>query len=219
MVSRQRHEVFRRHSESLEAIENLLKSYSLKCTEWNSRFQEVIAADETLAQSLCHLSEEKNRQRSKTAFDLLNINVQVKHLIQARVPDLQQLITSAGHAGDRLIECIQIKAKYSRLLAEETWRVQLIEKEEALAIPADFDYFDPSISLSNEARRLLTNVKPVSIAAASRIPGVDPSDVLLLMYKLTKKASKKKDSSTNATGVSESRENERDSTPLTSVTG
>lgn len=187
MVSQQRHKVFRRHVESLEAIVKLLKSYSLKCTEWNSRLQEVFVTDETLAQNLSHLKDERHSKKKKTAFGLLaNDNVKMNHLIQAGIPELQQLISSAGDFGDRLAQCVEIEAQYSPYKDSESYRIELIKREEALTLSPEFDYFDCKLHLSTEARGKLSQIKPSTVAEASRIPGVDPSDVLAIITKLSR---------------------------------
>lgn len=158
----------------------------MKCEQWHSRLQSVIDADETQTSSLndlSHLSSEKNRNRKKSAYEMLKY-VKMKHLIASQIPQLNQLITCAGEFADRLSECMEIKAMYSSYSVSETWHIDLLEKQQSVLLDPEIDYFDPTLNLSNEARNALTQAKPVSIAAASRITGVDAAAMRTLFHKI-----------------------------------
>lgn len=85
---------------------------------------------------------------------------------------------------EETIEQAEIKIKYSSYFEKEVELVNKMKKMEDQSINPDFDY---SIlkSLSKEAREKLTRVKPRTIGQASRISGVKPSDISVLMVHLS----------------------------------
>lgn len=79
-------------------------------------------------------------------------------------------------------EQVEIQIKYAGYIAKEKAQADKLTQLEHVPIPATFDYKKVK-SLSYEARQKLTEIKPVTIAQASRISGVSPSDIsVLLVY-------------------------------------
>ena len=79
-------------------------------------------------------------------------------------------------------EEVNIGIKYEGYILRQTRQVQQFRKTENMKIPEDLDY-DQVPSLRNEARQKLKEIRPVSIGQASRIMGVNPADVsVLLIY-------------------------------------
>ena len=79
-------------------------------------------------------------------------------------------------------EEVNIEIKYEGYILRQTRQVQQFRKTENMKIPEDLDY-DQVPSLRNEARQKLKEIRPVSIGQASRIMGVNPADVsVLLIY-------------------------------------
>jgi tRNA uridine 5-carboxymethylaminomethyl modification enzyme len=87
------------------------------------------------------------------------------------------------HRMDREIEeQTEIHVKYSGYIEKERNQADKINRLENVSIPADFNY-DMVKSLSTEARQKLNKIKPITISQASRISGVSPSDIsVLLVY-------------------------------------
>ena len=80
------------------------------------------------------------------------------------------------------IEQAEIQVKYSGYIERERAQADKLTRLEYIKIPADFDY-SKLVSMSLEAREKLKNIKPVTIAQASRVSGVSPSDIsVLLVY-------------------------------------
>ena len=77
-------------------------------------------------------------------------------------------------------EQINIELKYEGYISRQIKQVELYKKLEKKKIPADFDY-DKVPSLRIEARQKLKKIKPVSIGQASRISGVSPADINVLV--------------------------------------
>ena len=84
--------------------------------------------------------------------------------------------------GQEVIEQVEIHLKYSGYIAKERNNADKLNRLENVPIPSNFDY-NKVKSLSYEAREKLHKIKPISISQASRISGVSPSDVsVLLVY-------------------------------------
>jgi len=81
-----------------------------------------------------------------------------------------------------VIESAEIRIKYEGYIQREKVVADKIKRLELLKIPGDINY-NELLSISTEGRQKLTKIKPSSIGQASRISGVSPSDVnILLMY-------------------------------------
>lgn len=84
-----------------------------------------------------------------------------------------------------IINQVEINTKYESYIEKEREVVQKIQKLENSKIPVRFDYKKVN-SLSSEGKEKLIKIKPTSIGQASRISGVSPSDVSILMVHLKK---------------------------------
>lgn len=84
---------------------------------------------------------------------------------------------------DEIIEAAEILMKYDGYIAREKLVADKIRRLEDIKLSQKFDYASIS-SLSTEARQKLEKLKPVTIAQASRIPGVSPADINILLLML-----------------------------------
>ncbi len=83
---------------------------------------------------------------------------------------------------DEIIDQVEIEIKYEGYIERQQKQVEHFRKMEKKRIPADLDYDDVE-SLRLEARQKLKSLRPVSIGQASRISGVSPADInVLLVY-------------------------------------
>jgi tRNA uridine 5-carboxymethylaminomethyl modification enzyme len=83
------------------------------------------------------------------------------------------------------VEQAEIKIKYESYFEKEQEIVSKMQKMEDKAINPDFDY-NTLVSLSKEAREKLLKIKPRTLGQASRISGVSPSDISVLMVHIAK---------------------------------
>jgi NAD/FAD-utilizing enzyme apparently involved in cell division len=81
---------------------------------------------------------------------------------------------------DEAIEQAEIQVKYQVYLEKEEEMVKKMSALEDQIIPDNFNY-DKIVSLSNESRQKFNKIKPQTLGQASRISGVNPSDVQILM--------------------------------------
>ena len=84
------------------------------------------------------------------------------------------------------VEQIEIQSKYAGYIARQQAEVERHEHNENLAIPADFDYARVR-GLSNEVRGRLAAARPETVGMASRISGVTPAAISLLLVYLKKR--------------------------------
>jgi tRNA uridine 5-carboxymethylaminomethyl modification enzyme len=84
-----------------------------------------------------------------------------------------------------VVNQVEINAKYESYIEKEREVVERVQKLEKSKIPVKFDYTKVN-SLSSEGKEKLLKIKPSSIGQASRISGVSPSDVSILMVHLKK---------------------------------
>ncbi len=115
-------------------------------------------------------------QKQKAAQILLRPGISLQQLINAS-PTLQQL---TGTPAAEIAEQAEIQVKYNVYIEKEKELVQRMSQLEDLEIPASFDYNKLS-SLSTEALQKFKKIKPQTLGQASRISGVNPSDVQILM--------------------------------------
>jgi len=85
-----------------------------------------------------------------------------------------------------ILEQLEIQSKYEGYINKQQEQVKRFEKMERQRIPIDINY-DEVYSLSNEAVQKLKEIKPQSIGQASRISGVNPTDINILLIFLEKK--------------------------------
>ncbi|MGX7031251.1 tRNA uridine-5-carboxymethylaminomethyl(34) synthesis enzyme MnmG [Vagococcus zengguangii] len=98
--------------------------------------------------------------------------------------DLQPFFEPAPEPLDRrVIEQIEIQIKYEGYIKKAMDKVEKLKRLEAKRIPANIDY-NSIDSLATEARQKLIQIQPETIAQASRISGVNPADISILMVYL-----------------------------------
>lgn len=88
-----------------------------------------------------------------------------------------------------ILEQVEIHSKYEGYIKKQEEQIKRFEKMENRLIPEDIDY-DEVYGLSNEALQKLKNIRPVSIGQATRISGVNPADINVLLIFLEKKRRK-----------------------------
>ena len=103
-------------------------------------------------------------------------DVELQDLI-ANIPKVKVLL---GSFSKEIIEQASIQIKYDVYIEKEKELVQKMNQLENLEIPENFD-FKKIQALGNEAKEKLTKVRPRTLGQASRISGINPSDVQILM--------------------------------------
>lgn len=100
------------------------------------------------------------------------------------LPDLKQVCEKIpDNRKEEIIEAAEVLMKYSGYIKREQQIVEKIDRLEHIVIRGKFDY-ETIQSLSTEARQKLKRIDPETIAQASRIPGISPSDINILLVLL-----------------------------------
>ncbi|MFK4393417.1 tRNA uridine 5-carboxymethylaminomethyl modification enzyme [Peribacillus frigoritolerans] len=161
MIKEERYKRFLMKKEAVELEKERLKSNFIKPTK---EVQEVITASGG--------SELKDGIR---ASDLLKRpEMDYSHI--------QKLAPSEVELSEEVTEQVEIQIKYEGYIEKSLQQVDRLKKMENKKIPENIDY-DAISGLATEARQKLKQVHPLSVAQASRISGVNPADVsILLVY-------------------------------------
>ena len=119
--------------------------------------------------------------QGKKIFDLaLRNDLTLAGLVEA-LPKLGKFVRENGITAQDIEEA-EIEIKYSGYIERERQVAEKLHRLENIAIPEGFDY-DSMQSLTIEARQKLNRIRPTTIGQASRIPGVSPADVNVLLVK------------------------------------
>ena len=151
--------------EKSEALVNFFRETSVLPKDINPIFESV---DSSLV---------KQSDKMYKAFS--RPNVTMDHMLQ--LEDVSNFVKE-NNFDSEILEQAEVQIKYSGYIAKEKVNADKLHRLEAVKIPANFDYSKLK-SLSFEAREKMTNIQPVTISQASRISGVTPSDIsVLLVY-------------------------------------
>ncbi|PZP52590.1 MAG: tRNA uridine-5-carboxymethylaminomethyl(34) synthesis enzyme MnmG [Pseudopedobacter saltans] len=162
LASEDRMKKVEKKKEAVDIIINSLKSTSILPEEINSYLEEVNSAILT--------------EKQKAAKILLRPDVTLKPMI-ASVATLQE--ETANYLEDE-IEQAEIQIKYERYIEKEEELVERMSQMENLRIPENFEYSKIS-ALRKESMLKLEQIRPQTLGQASRISGVNPSDIQILM--------------------------------------
>lgn len=125
------------------------------------------------------------RQGTKL-FDLIQRPQLNLTLLAGAVPPLRKLLDALpDDRREEITEAAEILIKYEGYIAREQAIADKLHRLEEIRLRPDMDY-NSLLSLSTEARQKLTAQRPDSIGAASRIPGVSPNDINILLLTLNR---------------------------------
>ena len=162
LASHDRMNKVQKKQEEVGALKKLFKEFSIEPEDINSYFTGIHSAT---------ISE-----KQKLSKILLRPNVDLPSLLKV-LPSLQPAFADVSTDA---LEQAEIQVKYERYIEKEQEIVDKMSQLENLAIPAAFDY-DRVAALSNEALQKFKKIRPATLGQASRISGVNPSDVQILM--------------------------------------
>lgn len=119
----------------------------------------------------------------------INTGVRMYDLIkrpQVKYSDLEEFDIDRPEISDELAECIDIEIKYEGYIKRQLAQVAEQKRLENIVLPEDIDY-EKIGGLRIEAREKLKEIRPVNIGQASRISGVSPADISVLLIYLEKR--------------------------------
>ena len=119
------------------------------------------------------------QQTSKLIDIVARPNITIMGLAEV-VAELKEKIEQLGSRGEEIVESAEINIKYKGYIERERLAADKLQRLNNIHLPKDFDYNSVQ-SLSTEARQKLSRIKPCTIGEASRIPGVSPNDISVLL--------------------------------------
>lgn len=165
LVTEERYELLKRKREDVERIIDFARNYSIKAPLINDALE---ALGTTPLRQGCKLIELINRPQ-------ISIEGIAEH-----IPALKRELDKITDRKEETIEAAEIRMKYQGYIERERIIADKLARLESIKIKGRFDY-DSIQSLSTEARQKLMKINPETIAQASRIPGVSPSDINVLL--------------------------------------
>ncbi|MDR1331952.1 MAG: tRNA uridine-5-carboxymethylaminomethyl(34) synthesis enzyme MnmG [Tannerella sp.] len=165
-----RYSLLQTKKEAMTAITDFIESYSVKPSQVNDFLEKAGSAPLSHG---CKL------------VDLLVRPQLTLYALAAVFADLSEQICrcASGTRFDEILEAVEISVKYAGYIRRERQIADRISRLENLHIWGKFDY-DAIQSLSTEARQKLKRINPETLAQASRIPGISPSDINILLILL-----------------------------------
>ena len=165
LATKERMELYNRKKEAIANLVGFIKGYSIQAKYINSFLEKCGTTALTEGCKLVDL----------VARPQLNIL-----LLAEAIPALKDKLDQIADRRDEIIEAAEIQIKYSGYIERETLVADKLHRLENIKIKGKFDYSTIN-SLSTEARQKLARIDPETIGQASRIPGVSPSDVNILL--------------------------------------
>lgn len=165
LATAERLQRFHAKKEKIDEIIDFCKQYPIKPNDINAFLEEV---GTTPLQRGCKLFDLINRPQL-SLLKLADVIAPFKEFLAAITSDAKETIEAA-----------EIEMKYHGYIARERAMADKMQRLENIKIRGHFDY-DSITQLSTEARQKLTSIDPETLAQASRIPGVSPSDISVLL--------------------------------------
>ena len=166
LVGEEKHENLLKKNAAVESLISMLRATSVKIGEIDSY--------------LISVGEEPLTQGKKLYDIVLRSNVTISDL--SRVHKKLAKYIAENDLSSEIIEQAEIQTKYRGYIERERYYAEKMHRLENIAIPESFDY-NALQSLTIEARQKLTRIRPTTLGQASRIPGVSPADINVLLVK------------------------------------
>ncbi|MGN0044521.1 tRNA uridine-5-carboxymethylaminomethyl(34) synthesis enzyme MnmG [Alistipes indistinctus] len=166
LVSEKRYRAMEQKKSSVESLISFLRRESVTPADLSEYFKTIDSTPLTQGRKL---------------YDILLRNKVTLNGLADHLPGLQEYLTQ-NQCTEEIVEEAEIRIKYHGYIERERHIADKMVRLENISIRPDFD-FNSLKALSIEARQKLTRIKPSTIGQASRIPGVSPADInVLLVY-------------------------------------
>ena len=166
LISEKRYAEFVQKKSLVESLVAFARDLSVKAAEINDYLKTIGSDPLTQGRKLHDIL-----MRNNTSFETL----------QEVLPKLKKFIEK-NRINKEVIEEAEIQIKYKGYIEREKFIAEKLHRLENISIPDNFDYFSMN-ALTIEARQKLDRIRPTTIGQASRIPGVSPADVNVLLVK------------------------------------
>jgi len=170
LASRERYDHWLRKKQTISEIEDFCSNFSVKAALINP--------------GLKALGSEQLQRGCKLIDLVMRPQLNLTNLATL-IPTLSDKLNSIKDRREEIIEAAEVRIKYSGYIRREKEIAEKIQRLENIRIKGRFHYEDIK-SLSTEARQKLTKIDPETMAQASRIPGVSPSDINVLLVMMNR---------------------------------
>ena len=170
LATRERLDHWLTKKQAIEELESFCAQYSVKAAYVNDGLQAL--GSEPL-------------QRGCKLIDLVMRPQLTLSNLAPLIPALAAKMNSIADRREEIVEAAEVRMKYSGYIRREKEIADKIQRLENIRIRGRFNYNDIQ-SLSTEARQKLTRIDPETMAQASRIPGVSPSDINVLLVMMNR---------------------------------
>ena len=168
LASRERYDWWMEKKEAIGKIIEFCENTPVKASNVNSQLE---ALGTTPLRAGCR------------AIDLIGRpQINLQNLCEL-VPGLKEVLDAPKNRKEEIVEAAEVKMKYAGYIERERIIAEKMHRLENIKIKGRFDY-DSLQSLSIECRQKLNRINPETLAQASRIPGVSPSDINVLLVLL-----------------------------------
>lgn len=168
IASTERVRLFQSKKQLLDEITDFCHNFSIKSDKINPHLESI---GSTPLRGGCKL------------YDLISRPEITLSGIAGQIPALQSLLEKTDTHRDEIVEAAEIEIKYSGYISRERALAEKMQRLEAIQVKGRFNYEEVT-QLSTEARQKLTAINPETLGQASRIPGVSPSDISVLLVLL-----------------------------------
>ena len=165
LVKRDRYDWWMEKKKAIEEIETFCQEFAIKPRLINSALE---ALGTTPLQFGCKLSELVNRPQ----LNLQNLS--------EIIPQLKEILSRPINRQEEIREAAEVRMKYKGYIERERMVAEKMHRLENIKIRGHFNYEEQQ-GLSTECRQKLMKIQPETLAQASRIPGVSPSDINVLL--------------------------------------
>ena len=129
---------------------------------------------------LTEINSQTTKQKTKLFDILVRPKVKLEDLI--KIDNKLNEYIKNNNISEQIIEVTEISAKYEGYIEREKKIAEKVKRLEKVKIPENFNFLELT-NISTEARQKLNKIKPKDIGQASRIPGVSPADISVLLIK------------------------------------
>ena len=165
LAKRDRYDIWKEKQKYIEEIEDFCNKTSIKAKDINSGLE--------------HLGTTPLERGCKLVDLVSRPQLSLKNLSEI-IPGLKEMLNRPKHRKEEITEAAEIRMKYKGYIERERMVADKMHRLENIRIKGHFNYTEMN-SLSTEARQKLTTINPETLAQASRIPGVSPSDINVLL--------------------------------------
>ena len=168
LATKERYDLWIEKKNTIEKLTEFTQNYSIKAKYINAALESLGTAPLEQGVRLSNLI-----LRPQLSYDLL----------KDHIPALREHLEKIPNRREEITEATEIKIKYQGYIEREQMQAEKIQRLDSIRIAGKFNYEEIQ-SLSFEARQKLIKIQPETLGQASRIPGISPSDISVLLVLL-----------------------------------